>query len=122
MAKRRPSYLILVSSSKGIEIFSAHHTEADAVAMHDRLGAMLSKNAGSAVHLLKVPDVDGLVPPDQALCRKIESTVPAVKPAPAPKIQRPVTDEEFDEQTRQMLKSGGPRDGFRDDSYQGAFS
>lgn len=125
MAKRRPSYLILVSGPKGIEIFSAHHTEADAVAMHDRLGSMLAKSPGSAVHLLKVPETGGLVPPEQAVCRKIGDgrhvDQPALKANPVAN-PRPATDAEFEEQTRQMLKGNGERDGFRDDTYAGAFS
>lgn len=125
MAKRRPSYLIMVSGPRGLEIFSAHYTEADAVAMHDRLGTMLAKTAGSAVHLVKVPSVDGLVPSDQAACRKIEPkpvaspVVVAAAPA-APNVS--LSQEAFEEQTRQMLKGNGERDGFRDDRYTGAFS
>jgi hypothetical protein len=127
MAKRkRPSYLIMVSGLKGLEIFSAHHTEADAVAMHDRLGSMLAKAAGSVVHLVRVPDAAGLVAADKAACRRIEPkdrpvVVPmAAKPAPQPSI--PQTQEEYEEETRRLVKGDGPRDGYRDDKYVGATS
>jgi hypothetical protein len=127
MAKRkRPSYLIMVSGLKGLEIFSAHHTEADAAAMHDRLGSMLAKAAGSVVHLVRVPDVAGLVAADKAACRRIEPkdrpvVVPmATKTAPQPSI--PQTQEEYEEETRRLVKGDGPRDGYRDDKYVGASS
>jgi hypothetical protein len=129
MAKRkRPSYLIMVSGLKGLEIFSAHHTEADAVAMHDRLGSMLAKAAGSVVHLVRVPDAAGLVAADKAACRRIEpkdrpTVVPmATKPQSASAPSIPQTQEEYEEETRRLVKGDGPRDGYRDDKYVGASS
>jgi hypothetical protein len=124
---KRPSYLIMVSSPRGLEVFSAHASEADAAAMHDRLGSMLAKTPGNVVHLVEVPNVDGLVPPDKAPCRRIEpkdSVVVPIKPpyngSPAPATAQ--TQAEFEEETRRLAKGNGPRDGFHDDSYKGAFS
>jgi hypothetical protein len=128
MAKRRrpPSYLIMVSGAKGLEIFSAHHTEAEAAAMHDRLGAMLARSMGSAVHLVKVPDGVGLVAADKAACRRIEPKVSAPapgKPPTAPEPTMPQTQEEYEEETRRLARKGtGPRDGYHDDKYVGASS
>ena len=124
MAKRkRPSYLIMVSGPKGLEIFSAHHTEADAAAMHDRLGSMLAKTAGSVVHLVKVPDAVGLVAADKAAARRIEPKASPVlvpiKAAPEPAI--PQTQDEYEEEARRLAKGNGPRDGYHDDNYKGAF-
>ena len=124
----RPSYLILVThqGQKGVEIFSAHYTEEDASKMHARLGALLA-TTGSVVHLVEVPEIEGLVSPDKASCRRIEpkDDPQASKPAPAPvqpPSSMPLTQEEYEEQARQLAKGNGPRDGFRDDKYAGAFS
>lgn len=112
----RPSFLIFVSAKNGLELFSAHHTEGDAEVMRDRLGSL-----GHQVHMIEVPQVDGVVKSTKPVSRHVDP--PVLKPAPAPEPLRPATDAEFEEQTRQMLKNGtGPRDGFRDDTYVGAFS
>ena len=129
---KRPSYLIMVSSPRGLEVFSAHASEADAAAMHDRLGSMLAKTPGNVVHLVEVPNVDGLVPPDKAACRRIEpknqngiipmpvvSRTAAESTAPVSTAQNQA---EFEEETRRLAKGNGPRDGFHDDNYKGAFS
>ena len=129
---KRPSYLIMVSSPRGLEVFSAHASEADAAAMHDRLGSMLAKTPGNVVHLVEVPNADGLVPPDKALCRRIEpknqngviptTAVSRAEPASPAPVSAARTQEEFEEETRRLAKGNGPRDGFHDDSYKGAFS
>jgi hypothetical protein len=125
---KRPSYLIMVSSPRGLEVFSAHASEADAAAMHDRLGSMLAKTPGNVVHLVEVPNADGLVPPDKAPCRRIEPKDAVVVPMKPQSVQSPApvstaqNQAEFEEETRRLAKGKGPRDGHHDDKYVGAFS
>lgn len=125
----RPSYLIIVTGKNGLELFSAHHAEDDAEVTRDRLEALL-RSTGSQVHLIEVPQVDGVVKGSKskeapshdapALGVVVTEVKTGTKVLASP--YRPATDAEFEEQTRQMLRSNGERDGFRDDSYTGAFS
>lgn len=111
----RPSFLIFVSAKNGLELFSAHHTEGDAEVMRDRLGSL-----GHQVHMIEVPQVDGVVKSTKPVSRHVDP--PRLVSLPVPETPRPATDAEFQEQTRQMLRSNGERDGFRDDTYAGAFA
>jgi hypothetical protein len=113
----RPSFLILVSGKSGLELFSAHYTEDDARTMRDRLASL----TGSQVHLIEVPQTEGVVKSTKPAA-PAPVAAPAQAPVPVPSITIPPTQEEFEEQTRQMLRANGPRDGFPDDKYVGAFS
>ena len=120
----RPSYLIIVTGKNGLELFSAHHAKDDAEVTRDRLEALL-RSTGSQVHMIEVPEIEGVVKGE----KKPEPPMLAFKEPPPPPsfsvptvVHRAQTDAEFEDQTRQMLRSNGERDGYRDDTYTGAFS
>lgn len=116
----RPSFLIIVSGKNGLELFSAHCTADDAATMRDRLASL---TAGSQVHLIEVPQTEGVVKSSKPAAPAPAPVVAVPTPLPpVPSIPIPASQEEFEEQTRQMLRGNGPRDGFRDDKYVGAFS
>jgi hypothetical protein len=131
MAKRRPSYLIVVAGKNGLEIFSAHNLAGDADLTFERLDALL-RSTGEKVYLIEVPQKEGMVKGvkrpssaelgDRIAEAKIVTGSPPNNSVNSVTVTIPATQEEFDEQTRQMLKGSGPRDGYRNDNYQGAFS
>ena len=109
----RPRYLIIVTHAglDTIELFSAHHMEADAKVMYDRLESLVGLNS-TYVHMIEVPETDGVTAaPAKAAPATSEPFAPvkadqiAVAAQP-PIITRAKTAEEFEEETRQMLEGG----------------
>jgi hypothetical protein len=117
----RPSYLIIVThqGNESLDVFSAHHAEADAKTMYNRLRSLLAPTQ-SIVHMVEVPEVEGVA-------RAPEPAPPPVltaTPVPAP-VRRPLTQEEFEEETRRMLESDESviiSDTPDIDDYRGAYS
>lgn len=106
----RPDYLIIVTHAgqTGLELFSAHYTEADARVMLTRMQRLLAP-AGSRAHLIHVPETEGVadvgelppLPPAQDAEPADPSVPPKVKPAPFRRIgdRMPLDDDPTPDRT-----------------------
>lgn len=108
-----PGYLIIITGLDGkLDVFSAHHTENEAKIMHDRLAGILG--GGITAHLVEVPSCEGVVKasgepvqpakPVQAPAAQVTASQPPAPPSPP---FRRLTAEQFEEETRNLLESGG---------------
>lgn len=114
----RPNYLVIVAHAGqlGMRIASAHATEADANGMIDMLSSLVSP--GSAVYLLPMPGDNGII---GSVIEPVNAPVAAEKaPAPLPVTQpepvapakppvpfRRVSQEQFIEETMNMVNGTG---------------
>ena len=109
----RPTHLIIVThpGQAGLELFSAHRNEADAVIVLGRLARLLGPT-GSKAHLIEVPLGDGVadvgeLPPLPVLQAAAAPALPA-PPAERPAPFRRLSQAEFMAETEAMEMNGGP--------------
>ncbi len=56
----KPTHLVIVTYPK-VEVFSAHCSEAAALAVRKRISGLIASTARQAVHVVEIPDAEGIV-------------------------------------------------------------
>ena len=115
-----PTHMVVVARGHAVDVFSSHANEIEAHSMKERLQLLVTAS-GCSVHVLPVPQAEGLVNTPLT-----EQSVAQPVPVPAkPKITPPVrakTNEEFLAETIAMEESGGFRDADAPLSEGGAYA
>lgn len=115
----KPTHLVIVTYPK-VEVFSAHCSEAAALAVKKRISGLIASTARQAVHVVEIPDAEGIVEKvdvaddtddtqasEQPACEPLESPPQKfIKPQAAP----------GDEDANGIISDSPDR------NYQGAFS
>jgi len=120
--KSRPNHLVFVAHpNQGLNLWSAHHSAADATKTFDSLTALLGATK-SRVHLFEVPADEGVVGGDigAAPAGSVVQVTPSVEPRP---FKRPAKSD-FVAETNKLLSAGNIpiRDADDPVSEGGAFS
>lgn len=120
--KSRPNHLVFVAHpNQGLNLWSAHHSEADATKTFDSLTALLGATK-SRVHLFEVPADEGVVGGEIGAAPAAVAPVFVAPTAPEP-FKRPAKPD-FVAETSKLLSAGNIpiRDADDPVSEGGAFS
>ena len=109
----KPTHLVIVTYPK-VEVFSAHCSEAAALAVRKRISGLIASTARQAVHDVEIPDAEGIVEKVD-VADDIQASEQSAYESPPQKFIKPQAAP-GDEDANGIISDSPDR------NYQGAFS